>query len=39
MKKFDKKRVSRASTDMSKRRGSLYDRVAKKIDNARIYIK
>lgn len=39
MKKFDRKRSSTASTEVSKRRGSLFERMQKKIDNARDFIR
>lgn len=40
MKKFDRKRLSsvRLSTNAAGRKSSLYDRLGKRIDNARDYV-
>ena len=41
MKKFDKKRASTVSNDLNKggKRGSLFERMSKKIENARDFIR
>lgn len=40
MKKFDRKRASAVSNDLQKgKRGSLFDRMSKKIENARDFIR